>query len=104
MTDQGSDPIGMIGGVRADAPLFRKAPPAELREIVSLLNRASYHFADDSASEWNIAHAKIAEAAQLINKHRLGSGAINCLYEDHEQLFTKGDLFDAVLKDARGPQ
>lgn len=90
-----------IGGVPVTAPLWRKTPALTLTEIVSLLSSASYHYADDSGKEWGTANMKKMEAAALINQHKLGFFAIECLYKEAPQLFTLGDLINAVIRDLR---
>ena len=90
-----------IGGIASDAPLFMKTPELTLFGIVERLSTASYHYADDSASEWGRASLAKMEAAALINQHRLGFTAIEALYRQSPQIFPLGDLIDAILKDAR---
>ena len=98
---QGTSPIGMIGGVRADAPLFNRASPAMLRDIVSLLGAASYSFADDSGKEWPQGGQYVRRAADIINYFELGFYAIQCLHRDKPQLVTLEMLLNSVLKQAR---
>lgn len=90
-----------IGGVPVTAPLWRGAPALTLSAIVGLLSSASYHYADDSGMEWSTANMKKMEAAALINQHKLDFSAIECLYKEAPQLFTLGDLINAVIKDLR---
>lgn len=90
-----------IGGIPADAPLFRQTPYTTLAEVVELLSKASYHYADDSAGEWGQASQAKMEAASLINANCLGYTAIEALYREAPQLIALGDLINAVLKDAR---
>lgn len=91
----------MIGGVVVDAPLWNKAEPEFLEQIVKLLSRASFHFADDSAGEWWHGKAQVQSAARMVNEKRLGFYAIQCLHRDKLQLVTLDQFMDAVLRDAR---
>lgn len=90
-----------INGIPADAPLWRGATHAELKAIIALLSKASYHYADDSGKEWGNAQSAKAEAAQEINRLTLPAMAIAELQKAQPQLVTFHDLIDAVLKDAR---
>ncbi len=90
-----------IGDIIVTAPLRNNAPPEELRSIVELLSRASYHYADDSSKEWGAAQRTKTEAAEKINGFNLGFRAIRALYDEKPQLLTLEDLIDSVLKDAR---
>ena len=91
----------MIGGVVIDAPLFNKAAPEFLEQIVKLLSRASFHFADDSAGEWGHGNAQVQSAARMVNEAKLGFYAIRCLHSDKPQLVTLEQFMDAILRDAR---
>jgi hypothetical protein len=91
----------MIGGVVSDAPLFNKAPPEFLAQIVNLLSAASYHFADDSVGEWGHGTAQVQSAARMVNEAGLGFYAIQCLHRDKPQLVTMDQFVDAILQDAR---
>ena len=91
----------MIGGVVVDAPLFNKAAPDFLAQIVKLLSRASFHFADDSAGEWGHGNAQVQTAARMVNEAKLGFYAIQCLHRDQPQLVTLDQFMDAILRDAR---
>lgn len=91
----------MIGGVVVDAPLFNKAAPEFLEQIVKLLSRASFHFADDSAGEWGSGKAQVQTAARMVNEAKLGFYAIQCLHRDKPQLVTLDQFMDAILRDAR---
>lgn len=90
-----------IGGVVVTAPLWNGTPALTLTGIVQLLSSASYHYADDSGGEWGKASTAKMEAAALINQHKLTFSAIECLYKEAPQIFTLGDLVDAVIKDLR---
>lgn len=90
-----------IDGVPVDAPLWRKAPPEDLRQIVKCLSDASYHYADDSGREWGRGRSLVVEAATLINKHSLGHSAMVHLYADKPQLVSFGTLVDTVLQELR---
>lgn len=90
-----------IGGVNVTAPLWNKAPEADIRAIVRMMSDASHHFADDSGKEWSLGYSLRDNAAAEINRLRLGAYAIRCLVREQPQLVTEGDLIDAVLKDAR---
>jgi len=90
-----------IGGVPVTAPSWRGAPALTLTAIVGLLSSASYHYADDSGKEWGAAQMKKMEVAALINQYKLSFYAIECLYKEAPQLFTLGDLIDAVIRDLR---
>ena len=91
----------MIGGVVVDAPLFNKSAPDFLEQIVKLLSRASFHHADDSATEWGSARLQVQSAARMVNEARLGFYAIRCLHRDKPQLVTLDQFMDAILRDAR---
>jgi len=90
-----------IGGIVASAPLWNKAPEADLLAIVESLSRASYHYADDGGKEWGSAGACMASAAAECNRLRLSFSAIAALHSHKAQLVTLSDFMDAVLKDAR---
>lgn len=90
-----------IGKIPATAPLFNNAGYMHLRGIVELLSKASYHFADDSGTEWSSASIALNEAAAEINKLKLLHDAISAIHAETAQIFTASVLFDAVLKDAR---
>ena len=96
-----TDEKQMIGGVVVDAPLWNKAAPEFLEQIVKLLSRASFHFADDSASEWGSARLQVQSAARMVNEVNLGFYAIQCLHRDKAQLVTLDQFMDAILRDAR---
>lgn len=91
-----------IGGVIISAPLWRGTPHNVLLEIVQHLSDASFHYADDSTSEWGRAAGHAKAAAFLINSRSLGFYAIECLYRHKPQLITFEQLMDRVLQDARG--
>lgn len=91
----------MIGGVVVNAPLWNKAEPEFLEQIVKLLSRASFHFADDSAGEWGTGKAQVQTAARMVNEAKLGFYAIGCLHRDKPQLVTLDQFMDAILRDAR---
>lgn len=90
-----------IGGVPVTAPLWHGAPALTLAKIIDLLSSASYHYADDSGKEWGTANMKKMEAAALINQYKLSFYAIECLYKEAPQLFTLGELINAVIRDLR---
>ena len=90
-----------FGGVPASAPLFNKASPEKLTEIVKWLSDASYHFADDSCGEWGRAKERLEQAAAAVNYHRLGYGAVRRLYAEKPQLVTFYQFMDAILRSAR---
>lgn len=93
--------FGPISGVPVDAPIWRKAPAADLYEILRKLSAASHHYADDSAKEWGSARLAVQEAAELVNKHKLDYSAIVYLHGHSPQLVTLAQFVDTVLKDAR---
>ena len=95
------DDVEKIGGVVLDAPLWNKAEPEHLRQIVKLLSAASYNFADDSGGEWGHGRAQVQTAARMVNEARLGFYAINCLHRDKPQIVTLDQFMDAILKEAR---
>jgi hypothetical protein len=90
-----------IGSIPVTAPLWKGAIADNLHEIISLLSKASYHYADDSTGEWGEAREYVANAAALINKFKLPFRAIERLQSEKPQLVTLEQLIDAVLKDAR---
>ena len=90
-----------IAGISTTAPLWNGVSYEKLTEIVEMLSRASYCFADDSAREWGKAQTLVAAAAKAINQHKLCASAIIYLHKDKSQLVTLDQLLDAVLKDAR---
>lgn len=85
-----------------DAPLWRPATPEQITDIVSHLSQASFHYADDSASEWGDARAQVKLAAQKINEIGLCFEAIRYLHQIRPQLVSFDALMNAVLSDARG--
>ncbi len=91
-----------IGGIIATAPLWNKATEAELLWIIKCLSDASYHFADDSGSEWSTAYSLVRKAAAEINRLKLTSRAIKALHDHAPQLVGLDALQDNVLADARG--
>ncbi len=90
-----------IGGVSFDAPLFRKASLEDLLFITAKLSSASYHYADDSAREWDTARECKDLAARKANELNLCFRAVECLVRHSPQLVTLGDFIDAMLKDLR---
>jgi len=91
----------LIGGIKASAPLWNKAPEADLLAIVESLSRASYHYADDSGKEWGKAGSCIATASAECNRLSLSFSAITAIHRHKPQLVSLGDFTDAVLRDAR---
>lgn len=91
----------MIGGVVVGAPLWNKAAPEFLEQIVKMLSRASHHFANDSATERGYARLQTRSAARMVNEAKLGVYAIKCLHRDKPQLVTLDQFMDAILRDAR---
>ena len=59
-----------IAGISTTAPLWNGVSYEKLTEIVEMLSRASYCFADDSAREWGKAQTLVAAAAKAINQHK----------------------------------
>lgn len=92
---------GTIGGIKASAPLWNKAPEADLLAIVESLSRASHNYADDSGKEWGIGDSHKHKAAAEVNRLRLSFRAIKALHEHAPQLVSLSDFIDAVLWDAR---
>lgn len=90
-----------IGGVSFDAPLFRGATLEQLQFIINKLSSASYHYADDTAQEWDLARQCVEEAAKVVNKLSLRFEAIQAVYRHKEQLVPLSQLMNAILKDAR---
>lgn len=75
--------VKTIGGVVATAPLFNKVKPESLRDMVNLLDHASYHYADDSGKEWGSAGDALHRFAETVNVCKLSYSAIVCLHRDH---------------------
>lgn len=90
-----------INGIPVTAPLWQRAKPDDLFQIIKHLSDASYHFADDSGREWSKARECLRCAASEINGFWLGYRAISCLVSHTSQLVTLDQVFDAVLRDAR---
>lgn len=84
-----------------NAPLFRGASLKDLSHIISLLDKASFHYADDSASEWSLAHEAKRMAAQKANELRLDYDAVEKLVKHRPQLVTVGDVINSMLKELR---
>ena len=63
--------VPKINNIPWDAPLFRKAPLIDLNTVIENLSKASYHYADDSGSEWGNAAALVREAARKLAEERL---------------------------------
>lgn len=91
----------LIGGIPASAPVWRGCPQDTLNEIILELSAASYHYADDSGKEVNLARQCLARAAKLCNQWKLGITGLRSLWSDSPQLVTFNQFVDAVLKDAR---
>ena len=90
-----------IGGINVAAPLWNKANESELRAIVTKLDDASYHYADDSAREWGKGDLAKEQAAAEVNRLMLSTRAIEALYTERQQLVSRENFMDAILKNAR---
>jgi hypothetical protein len=84
-----------------NAPLFNKAPLADLDFIVNQLSKASYHYADDSGQEFGYASLAKMLAAQKANELKLSFSAVERLVKHQPQLVTIGDMIDAMLLELR---
>lgn len=87
--------------IPVDAPIWNKTPEDILLSIVKKLSDASYHYADDSASEWGRGKELIREAATLCNQHKLSYSACLYLYSHKTQLVSFEQFMDAILNEAR---
>ena len=96
-----SETVVTFSGIRSDAPLFMKAPLADLLNILNLLSSVSYHYADDSGKKWSLAAERKREAAKVINTLGLGYSAVKAIYGEKPQLITFEDVIDACLREAR---
>ena len=88
----------MINGVRATAPVFHHATFDELSEVVKLLSKASYHYADDSAKEWGAAKKLVRVAAKICASFELGLSALQHLHKHTSQLVAFDQFVDAVMQ------
>lgn len=89
---------GRINGIICTAPLFRGATEEQLLDIVELLSRASYHFADDSAKEWTEARSCLLHAAEDIINLGLDFEAIEALYKHKHQLCSFAQLMNTLMR------
>lgn len=92
---------GLINKLKYTAPLFNGASEGDLKEIISNLSNASYHYADDSAGEWGLARQEVAKAANAANALGMGVSALTHLHSHKPQLVPLNDFIDAVLNTAR---
>lgn len=84
-----------------DASLFNGASLFDLNQIVTYLDQASYHYADDSGKEWGSAAVCKGEAAKLANTLNLNFSAVDRLVKHHPQLVTVGEMIDAMFRELR---
>lgn len=91
----------VINGIPASAPVFKGAKFEDLKAIIKHLTDASYHYADDSAKEWQRGRSHVKEAAQMCNNLGLGYEAIYRLHKHESQLVDFDQFMNAVLTDAR---
>ena len=91
----------LIGTVRFSAPLFNKATLEELLFIVQKLSDASYHYADDSGSEFGSGSAALNAAACECEKLQLSYDALVEVHKHAPQLVTFSQFIDRVLRKAR---
>lgn len=91
----------LINDIPANAPLFRKAPKEDLAAVIKHLHEASYHYADDSGREWELAKQHVADAANILNKLQLPFRAICEIQNEAKPLMPLDDIVDAVLAAAR---
>ena len=66
-------------------------------EFKRLLDRAGYHFADDSASEWVQARQCVDDAARLVAAHQVPFWAIQRMVADVRGLVTLDDFMQRLL-------
>ena len=90
-----------IDGIPASAPLFKGASKDELASIIKHLHDASYHYADDSAKEWEAANGHIRNAGGIANKCRLSFRAMQAIQKEAKPLTPLDDLIDAAISAAR---
>jgi len=90
-----------INEIPATAPLFNKAGPEQLQEIIQHLHAASYHYADDSGREWGKAKQHVADAGKIANKCNLSFRAMQEIQKEAKPLMPLDDFINAALSAAR---
>ena len=66
-------------------------------EFKQLLDRASYHFADDSGSEWGQARQCVDDAARLVAARRVPFWAIQRMVADARSLVMLDDFMQRQI-------
>lgn len=90
-----------INGVRVTAPLFRKASPEALFEIIALLDRVSFHHASDYRNEDHLADRAQAEAATKAEALGLRPDALRHLFDHKPQMASFNDFLWSFVEAAR---
>ena len=92
-----------INGIRSSAPLFKKMSESDLSQIISNLQSASHHYADDSGKEWGKARDHMNTAAALVNSGGRCFRAMLAVHKAAKPLPPLDDFVDVVLREARSP-
>lgn len=79
-------------------PALARLPEEDITKVDSLLNLASFHYADDSTSEWKYGAAAVEEAAGIMAKGRWLYSQVEILHQKGEYLVSKNQVANAVLK------
>ena len=90
--------VKQFGGVNWNAPLFKNASISQLEQIVDYLSSASYHYADDSGSEWGTGRERLKVAAEECAKLRFEVYALRCLYRHKSQLISEDQFINAAMQ------
>jgi len=71
-------------------------------EILDLFQQASFHFADDTGSEWDRAYWRLDRAAEIIVEQRYPLYRIKELVRTSDSLIDIDTILTRVLKQAYG--